>query len=423
MIAYTMSLHTFVDASESAYGAGVYVRCQYEDGSVSTNIVAAKTHVSPNIATSIPRLELMGAIVGVRLTTRISEVLGVKMTNSTFWSDIVNVLWWLRGRSRNFKPFVANRVGEIQTRTDPKQWGYVPTGVNPADMFSRGMCAIDLANCNTWRRGPSFLRQTEDTWPTNKTSDQPIGDDEMKRFLTQKIIYSVPEPRDHHTYLASAAGVTFTVDPRHYSSWLKLRRIQAWVNRFIENSRKRSTEKKPGELIADERKKAEIQLLKHTQFVYFQKGWKALSHGQPTPTNSKLLALKPKLDNDGLLRSDGRLRNSKFLSYDVLYPVILHRKSWVTKLIVKDAHDRGNHAFGTNQALTSLSARYWIISAREVIREWERECAECPRRKARAAQRTMAPLPLARLQTSLKAFTRTAVDFGGPFTTIQGRGK
>ena len=35
----------------------------------------------------------------------------------------------------------------------------------------------------------------------------------------------------------------------------------------------------------------------------------------------------------------------------------------------------------------------------------------------------MAPLPLARLQTSIKAFTRTSVDFGGPFTTIQGRGK
>ena len=35
----------------------------------------------------------------------------------------------------------------------------------------------------------------------------------------------------------------------------------------------------------------------------------------------------------------------------------------------------------------------------------------------------MAPLPLARLQTSIKAFTRTSVDFGGLFTTIQGRGK
>ena len=111
MIAETMSLHTFVDASESAYGDVDYARCQYQDGSVSTNIIAAKTPVSTNSATSIPRLELMGAIVGVRLTTRISEVLGVKMTKSTFWCDNVNMLWWVRGRNRNFKPFVANRVG------------------------------------------------------------------------------------------------------------------------------------------------------------------------------------------------------------------------------------------------------------------------------------------------------------------------
>lgn len=35
----------------------------------------------------------------------------------------------------------------------------------------------------------------------------------------------------------------------------------------------------------------------------------------------------------------------------------------------------------------------------------------------------MAPLPLPRLEVSLKAFTRTAVDYAGPFITIQGRGK
>ena len=123
------------------------------------------------------------------------------------------------------------------------------------------------------------------------------------------------------------------------------------------------------------------------------------------------------------MRSDGRLKNAKFLSYDVQYPVILPRKSWFTKLIVKYALEKGNHVFGTNQTLATLSARYWIISAREEIREWERERAECRRRKARAAQQIMAPLPLARLQTSIKAFTRTPVDFGCPFTTIQGRGK
>ena len=35
----------------------------------------------------------------------------------------------------------------------------------------------------------------------------------------------------------------------------------------------------------------------------------------------------------------------------------------------------------------------------------------------------MAPLPLNRLETSLRAFTKVAVDFGGSFITIQGRGR
>ena len=55
--------------------------------------------------------------------------------------------------------------------------------------------------------------------------------------------------------------------------------------------------------------------------------------------------------------------------------------------------------------------------------EWEKQCAFCKRRKAKNAQQIMAPLLLKRLVTSLKAFTKIVVDFGGPFITIQGRGR
>ena len=66
---------------------------------------------------------------------------------------------------------------------------------------------------------------------------------------------------------------------------------------------------------------------------------------------------------------------------------------------------------------------FWIIAAREAILEWEKECAMCQKRKAKIAQQTMASLPLNRLTMSLRAFTRVAVDFGGPFMTVQRRGK
>ena len=53
-----------------------------------------------------------------------------------------------QGRNRHFKQFVANRVGEIQSSTDPEQWMYVPISMNPADILSRGMKAEELKVCN-----------------------------------------------------------------------------------------------------------------------------------------------------------------------------------------------------------------------------------------------------------------------------------
>ena len=93
----------------------------------------------------------------------------------------------------------------------------------------------------------------------------------------------------------------------------------------------------------------------------------------------------------------------------------------MTKLIVKHYHEKGNHAGGANQTLATLSTRFWIISGREEIREWEKDCNECQKRKAKAAKQVMAPLPQIRLRSSLRAFAQTAVDFGGPFVTVQGR--
>ena len=138
------TLHTFVDASQDAYGAVVYLKVSYESGSVSSRLVAAKTRVAPLTATSIPRLELMAAILGLRFTESVSRIYSGGLAQAVFWSDSMNVLWWIRGRSRIFKPFVANRVGEIQSLTNPKQWRFVPTNENPADFTTRGMRVSDM---------------------------------------------------------------------------------------------------------------------------------------------------------------------------------------------------------------------------------------------------------------------------------------
>ena len=50
---------TFVDASQQAYGAAVYMRCEYENESVASRVIAAKSKVVPLNPITVPRLELI----------------------------------------------------------------------------------------------------------------------------------------------------------------------------------------------------------------------------------------------------------------------------------------------------------------------------------------------------------------------------
>ena len=160
-------LHTFVDASQQAYGAAVYIKIEYQDGSSSVRLVASKTRVAPLQSISIPRLELMGAILGSRLAKSVVNALSMEAKSITFWTDSANVLWWIRGYSRVFKPFVVNRIGEIQMSSSPEQWRYIPTTINPADHLTRGVKLVEILNLKSWWEGPEYLRKDESLWPKN----------------------------------------------------------------------------------------------------------------------------------------------------------------------------------------------------------------------------------------------------------------
>ena len=54
--------------------------------------------------------------------------------NVNYWTDSMNVLWWVRNHSRKFKPFVANRISEIQRLAAPGKWNHVRTKENLADL-------------------------------------------------------------------------------------------------------------------------------------------------------------------------------------------------------------------------------------------------------------------------------------------------
>ena len=151
---------TFVDASLRAYGTVVYLQCVYNDATVSSRLVASKCKVAPLKPMTVPRLELAGAVLGLRLTQHLTVVLGLPMQSITFYSDSTDILWWIRGQGRSFRPFVANRIGEIQMETEPSQWQHVPTGENPADLCTRGATPDELLENSLWWHGPTTSDKT-----------------------------------------------------------------------------------------------------------------------------------------------------------------------------------------------------------------------------------------------------------------------
>ena len=147
-------LHTFSDASKDAYAAVSYLVCEYSDRPTTSRLVASKSRVAPLKAVTIPRLELMGAVLANRLSTNILGTLNVN--GATYWTDSTNVLYWLHNQSRIFKPFVANRVAEIQRHSNSAEWRHIPGEVNPADLPTRGLSTTELCHKKSWMEGPEF---------------------------------------------------------------------------------------------------------------------------------------------------------------------------------------------------------------------------------------------------------------------------
>ncbi|XP_043485178.1 uncharacterized protein LOC122513016 [Leptopilina heterotoma] len=194
----TIQIHRFSDASEVAYGACLYMRSINLDGSVLVRLICARSRVAPLKSTSLPRLELCGALLLSTIFAKVTEALTVNIDECFFWSDSTIALAWIKGDSSRWQTFVGNRVAEIQRLTPDDKWNHVPTDQNPADLISRGMDAQDLSTSSLWWNGPSWLQKNEDSWPQltfkfqmflSKKIDEDVCSAGNERFLNlEKIL-------------------------------------------------------------------------------------------------------------------------------------------------------------------------------------------------------------------------------------------
>ena len=118
-------LHAFNDASEFDYGATVYLRVFSRDGGVKCSLLMAKSRVAPLKSVTIPRMELAGAVLSVKLVNFVKEELAIPLNSETFWTASVVVLHFIRNRSTRFDVYTSNRLSFIREYSQVEQWFFV----------------------------------------------------------------------------------------------------------------------------------------------------------------------------------------------------------------------------------------------------------------------------------------------------------
>lgn len=84
------------------------------------------------------------------------------------WSDSTIVLSQIKTPAHRLKTFVANRIAEIQEKSDVEDCNWISTFQNPDDLISRGCFQEQLVENDMRWNGPNWLINNETEWPIQK---------------------------------------------------------------------------------------------------------------------------------------------------------------------------------------------------------------------------------------------------------------
>ena len=141
----TYRLHIFGDASPAAYAAVAYLEQRSENESLGVSFVMCRSRVAPLAGTSLPILELLAALIAVRLKKFLVERLRIEFEQVRLYTDsMITYFWVTSANPGSYNQFVYNRIREIQENSSPSDWYHVPGDENIAGMATRGVLASDL---------------------------------------------------------------------------------------------------------------------------------------------------------------------------------------------------------------------------------------------------------------------------------------
>lgn len=401
-----VEIHAFCDASGKAYGTAIYLRV-IDKGKISCILLSSKSRVAPLKSISIPRLELLAAVLLSNQIEAIIEAMQFKNVSVTLYSDSICVLHWINKQRDDLKAFVANRIETIQKKTKQYVWKHVKSADNPADLVSRGMKIEDFLTSKQWLEGPKWLMQPESTWPMPKMTVSADARAEIVKECKAK----AEEVEDSIFKI----GLDADKVPIYlkFNNWNKIVNTTAYVFRYMNNLNKKKENLKGRYLFTRERNKAVEFWVKYEQRYYFKDEIKCIKANDSMPSKSKIASLRPILDKNGAVRVGGRIDKAN-MSYAKRHQYIIPHKSRLSYLLLKHAHETLLH--GGIQAMTYLLRKsFWIPQLRNEARHFLNTCVHCVKHAQETTKQIIAELPSVRTTPALP-FVNVGVDMAGPYS-------
>ncbi|EGT58285.1 hypothetical protein CAEBREN_32653 [Caenorhabditis brenneri] len=418
-----VEIAVFTDASENTYGACLYLKANDAEntGQYKIHLMIAKQRIAPKIKTlTIPRLELLGILIGTRLLEYTLKEMELNVTNITIYSDSTIALAQIKNhatsKGEKFPIFVENRCREIwrilqhiKTENNMISLSHVPTDQNPADHITRGCVSEKELYQTNWFTGPDWLKDNNHPDHPSKTKDNQLLVPTLKE---EKIVATV------HTHTKVKTKIEenriFSLD--RINDFSKTKRVAAIMLRFLKNrihsklSKEHQSaleyhipelrsEVKSGQLTVDELIQGEKLLIRTHQITFGIK--------ENAKKNQFVPRDKDNNPSDQIVYQYNRVMNSPKRP-------ILHTRSELSRVIVKEFHEENLHS-GLATTLGLILDYYAGVKWRALAKKVIKACKNC--RKAHNHSFREAPAPkLPERRTNIcKPFEHVGIDFMGPF--------
>uniref|UniRef100_A0A1I7T3X2 CCHC-type domain-containing protein n=1 Tax=Caenorhabditis tropicalis TaxID=1561998 RepID=A0A1I7T3X2_9PELO len=364
-----VELHIFTDASEKAFGAVGYLRIITKTRSAKSIILMAKCRVAPiRPQHSIPQLELIGVLTGVKLANYIIQELDVSINQTYLWTDSMCVLDMIQSQEQSKNKFVRNRIRLIDELSEDFIFSHIPGVNNPADLVTRGMTFEEIKSCDKWIHGPQFLQSLNDL-PLRQSSQEKKANSLTLMTVNQE----TKEP---------------IIDPHRFSSFHRMIRTVMTILHFL--TRKTFN-------FNDHASKARKIIYQTAQLIH-----------PPTEDCIETLRL---VKTDGLWTYSGRVENK---------PLVYLPHGRIAALLIMEIHQQHMHS-SAYYTLSRLRETIWIVKGRSFVNKVIKSCTRCEKRNNKPyLQPPFAPFPVSRYTPS-RPFENIGTDYAGPFNVKVGQ--